>query len=84
MSENAQTIATLKHGLYYDYKGKVWDNHKSLNADGTFAAQPVTAEEEAYLREYAIHEIEVDGQDYSKCRFEFSNDAPAPRKRVRA
>lgn len=79
-----KVIATLKHGMFYDYNGKVWDNHKA-HVQGQDASNEVTPAEEEYLREHAIIHIEVDGTDYSKNRFVFSNDEPPKtRKRVRA
>lgn len=82
-----KVIATLVHGMYYDYAGQVWNNHTANNQrPGTYASREVDAETEAYLRENAIHVVQVDGVDYSKCRFKFSNDddpKPTTRKRVR-
>lgn len=81
----APIIATLKYGLYFDYKGKVWDNHKAREKGGDDATQPVTAEEKEYLLDNAFVGTEIDGTDYTKCRFIFSDDAPVKtRQRVRA
>ncbi|QSY98649.1 hypothetical protein J2J97_31765 (plasmid) [Rhizobium bangladeshense] len=86
--ETKKYRATLVRGLYYDHKGTVWNNH--VQPDGQKASKIVDAETKAYLEENALEFREVDGEDFSVPRFQFSDpdaaeeDAPKPRRRQRS
>lgn len=77
-------IATLTHGMYYDYNGKVWNNHTSGDSK---ASHEVTPEEKEYLSEHAVEREEVNGKEYLTPRFSFSDDEvakPSVRQRRKA